>query len=104
MPMPIQIKLSPFYFTIICSDLALVALSVEKVVLSNTDVVPLECSGAHRASLDNKIDSHYIIHSCLHTIHIKSLATHTLYVAHILGKTIGFEAIRKKFGSWTRMV
>ena len=47
------------YFTSICSDLALVALSVEEVVLGHADVVPLECSGAHRASLDNNIDRHY---------------------------------------------
>ena len=77
------------------------ALSVEEVVLGHTDVVPLECSGAHRASLDNKID--IICYTFVSTC-IKSLAKHTLYVAHILGKTIGFEAIRKKFGSWTRMV
>ena len=41
------------YFTSICSDLALVALSVEEVVLGHADVVPLKCSGAHRARLDN---------------------------------------------------
>ena len=43
------------YFTSIFSDLALVTLSVEEVVLGNADVVPLKCSGAHRASLVHKI-------------------------------------------------